>query len=415
MLVKTIASIVLVLVAVPAFAQGQIDSKADMLAQADSVVAAGELEALRQWVAAAGDQAPPALTQFLARVDAVIAGGEAVGRRYVRERLPLPTSLTEVQAGARAVVLYRRFEEQAAAGDYPAAVMAFEAAQYLRRRHADHVRTWLQTAYDQASYANDAGDVELADVALDRVAPYLASTHPAHRDIIARIQTLRNRVDLGLEESGRNTRFFAEEERRSASVGVSVSASVVTREGTGPLTLAVSEGVETEVALSGFDGTTVLGLGAEAYLFLSRRVAFGAGVALDNVSYSNPEAPEPHAVSFSVASRAAYVLGRFRFRTRVGLQPYVLAGLGWTEMDRDESAGATFIDNGVQIRTRPFTLSGDHQTGAQMRTALGLEYVSCAACALTVGAEAGAVYNAVDSPFVSEWQVAAGLRALVSL
>ncbi len=415
MLVKTAVFVSLLLVVMPVQAQRGRGAGSDVLAQADSVVAEGQLEVLRRWTATAGDRAPEGLEQLIARVDAVIAGGETMGRDYVRERLPLPSTLTEVQAGARAVVLYRRFEERAEAGDYPAAVVAFEAAQYLRRRHAEHVRTWLQTAYDQAAFAYEAGDVDLANTALDRVAPYLDSTHPTHRDLIARIQTLRNRVDGELAASGRQTRFFAEEERRLAHVGVSVSASVVTRQATGPLTMAVSDGRDPTVDLSGFDGTAVLGLGAEAYLFLSRRIAVGAGASLDDAHYSNPQAPEPHAVSFSVANRSAYALGRVRFRTRIGLQPYVAAGVGWTEMRRDESPGATFVDNGYQIRTRSFTLAGDRQSGVQTRAAVGLEYASCAACALTVGAEAGAVYNTLDTPFVPDWQLSAGLRAIVSL
>lgn len=387
--------------------------------EAEALLESADLEGLRAWMleVVGRPEAAPRLQAVLDRVDALLGQSYAYTRVYIDQRLRMADRFTDTLVGPLAVELYARFTEQARAGNDAEAIALFEAAQYVRVRHEGEVLDRLRAALDATEAAYARGDIAAADSALAGVRPYYSSPATQHREPINRLMFLDGRVGEVLGRAERQERFYGQSERVSRRVSLALGGSILQRAGTGALTLSVPDDtvVGPAIDLVGFGSSSTPVLSAEGHVYLTSFLSIGGGAWWNPSSYSNENETEAYFVDIPVTSQGAFGSVRSLLRTAVGMRPYVSAGVGVLHVQRESSEAAVLLETPDQETVlRPFTLPGEEETGLQVRTSMGFEYLGCGSCVLSTGIELAVVRNLIESDFAPDWEVALGIRLFAS-
>ena len=349
-----------------------------------------------------------AITSVTSREDAFI-------RDYAMQRVVLREQFQPLQAGEQAAALYDAFERHIRASAFTEAVIHFEVARFVKRAYVEEVQRELVASYARARRAQATDDYEAASSIIDSVRVYFSSTNAAHRPVINQFAEFDVEVTQFLTDEARQERHWGRTERSSFSFGLSVNSQIATRGAVGPLTLPLLEASE-PFPYDGFAGTSVFSYGLEAYAYLNQNLTLGGGFALTSNRFDNRTDQEAIFLDVVMKSRTAYAVARYAFRSEVGVRPYLRVGGGLIQTQR-ELSDATLIlvtpdDERIVLH---FTLAEESRTGAQLMAGVGFEYIPCATCKLMIGGEIGALRNFIDTDFLPNGQIGAGLRAGINL
>ena len=389
-------------------ASAQTDSLAAAdQARLDALIGAPDVDGLRAWQRE-GD-APDDVGALLERVDARTEAGSAAVKTYVLQQVRVGASYTEALAGPTAVRLYQRFLELAEAEDYDEALVYIEASRYFLVRHTRSVTAILDAAQQNVFDLLQDGQYVAARSALNAVEQYMGSRHPDHRPFIDRLSTQRVIADARLEDGERRVSRYERNEPAIRRAGGSVKLGVATRSAPGSVSLASAGG---NLDFDGFEGGVTLSVNPEGFVFLTPRIALGLGGELTRATFENRGSSDPFQLDIPMETTSIYGMARYMLRTTVGVRPYLQAGVGQLRSRRRRASG-TYISR-TTGGPLPFTIPERSEVGIQVRAALGLDYVTCASCPISLGGEFAVLRNSTDDALVSPWQSGFGFRAAYS-
>ena len=402
------ALVSLLLVALAPTSASQSLSSADSQ-RFDALVAAVDVDGLRAW--AAEPAAPDTVAAWVNGLDIVLAEGEAYVDAFVQQRLRLAPRFTPALAGPTGSALYARFASEARAGDADGAVAAFLAARHFQAGHARVVLAELESALATARAQVEAREHEAALATIEATDVYQESQNTRHIEALRELTELRIRVGELRAAEAVQDRLFASRERAVFRGGIALTGAVLTRSDTGPVVLELVD--EPAIDHDGFDAAPIPTLGAEAFGYVLPTLALGVGATTGRATYSSPG--DPYFIDLSVSNRTLYGFARYLFRTKVGLRPYLSAGVGTLRVTREQTQGAVLIDVNGTTQSRTFDVVAEEESGLQGRLGLGFQFVPCAGCNGALSGEVSLLRNALDSPLVPGTQAVMGARITAQL
>ncbi len=317
----------------------------------------------------------------------------------------LETQFTMLRAGAPATELYQMFLTEAQKGNLPKALEYYFLANHFRKNHLQSVKARLRQTLKRASLA-------FSDGAYERVLQILQSAEfenfkQNYRFIrlIDSLQTLQENANAQLQKKRQQAWLWQRNEVVDYRLAIVFSGAVRYQASIEPFNLTVEDMVQNDVQtlqikklVPGF----AFSFGAGALFRLKQNLLIEGNFHYARFNYSSEYVNRLIFFNYDVEIYSFQLLGIYRFRSSVGLRPFVGMGLGMVTGIRPESFTLVY---GVYDPQRDdyfresYRIPKKRVSGLQYVGTLGLEYIPSSRAWWGLRPVLSVLYNATEHNF----------------